>query len=565
MRAIGFFSGASERMAPTGKIACLTIRLMVLAVFGPTDLMADRATSTSITLTWTAPGDDGNSGTASEYDIRYSTVPLSAENWDQAMKIIELPKPQPAGSVETLTVDELEPATQYYFGVKTADEVPNWSFMSNVVARQTLETTLPAPVGISPTDAGYARDNRPYLVVANVNLDEDEDVYYYFEISLNSDFSTRAVYSDGIPAGTKYTLWQVDKTLANGVTYYWRVRVQAGSNIGAWSPIYSFAVDQARANRSPSVPEAQYPPYGDTMKVEPPSFAWSNAVDQDDDQLFYELEVYDLSGTALLEKAVGIGQDPGPSSSFTSRYQFSDGNWYRWRIRAFDGTDFSSWSGISYFVHVEYDLPDPITDLMAETGEQLGELVLTWTVPEGAEDYQIFYSRDTLQESHYRQATVWSDPPQPEGTGKMQTFSMYDLVPGGQYWVAMVVLDGAGYASHVSNITSGVSGYDFGSDTDDEETTEPVAFQVEQNYPNPFNPTTHIQYTIPCNCPVSVQIFNILGQLTAGLVDEIQPSGIHTVVWDGTDHQGKPVASGIYVYRVATSGQADTKKMVLLK
>jgi hypothetical protein len=83
-------------------------------------------------LTWTAPGDDWKTGTASKYDIRYSTDPITEGTWDQATQCDGEPIPQPAGSGESFTVTGLGHGA-HYFAVKTADEVPNWSGLSNVV------------------------------------------------------------------------------------------------------------------------------------------------------------------------------------------------------------------------------------------------------------------------------------------------------------------------------------------------------------------------------------------------------------------------------------------------
>lgn len=86
----------------------------------------------SITLTWVAPGDDGTSGNAAQYDIRYFNAPITSEAvWNTAMQVAGEPVPQPAGSTENFVVAGLSSGTTYYFAIKTADEVPNWSGLSN--------------------------------------------------------------------------------------------------------------------------------------------------------------------------------------------------------------------------------------------------------------------------------------------------------------------------------------------------------------------------------------------------------------------------------------------------
>ncbi|MFH2048878.1 MAG: fibronectin type III domain-containing protein [bacterium] len=111
------------------------------------DLIALVSTSSSISISWTAPGDDGSSGTASEYDIRYSTSPITELNWDLATQVTGENAPQAAGSDETFTIEGLALNTAYYIAIKTADEVPNWSGLSNILSASTTgDTTPPAAI-----------------------------------------------------------------------------------------------------------------------------------------------------------------------------------------------------------------------------------------------------------------------------------------------------------------------------------------------------------------------------------------------------------------------------------
>jgi len=102
-----------------------------------TDLAATSTSKTSIRLTWTAPGDNGKMGTASQYDIRYSIHPIAASNWDSATMCVDEPVPGDPGHKVTFDVSGLTSNTIYYFALKTADEVPNWSDLSNVTTRKT--------------------------------------------------------------------------------------------------------------------------------------------------------------------------------------------------------------------------------------------------------------------------------------------------------------------------------------------------------------------------------------------------------------------------------------------
>ncbi|MDX9856317.1 MAG: FlgD immunoglobulin-like domain containing protein [candidate division Zixibacteria bacterium] len=95
--------------------------------------------------------------------------------------------------------------------------------------------------------------------------------------------------------------------------------------------------------------------------------------------------------------------------------------------------------------------------------------------------------------------------------------------------------------------------------------TLPNAFSIAQNYPNPFNPTTSIGFSLPAASHVRLVVYNSLGQEISVLADESLPAGSFTVDWDGTDHSGRRVASGVYFYRFETPQFSDTRKMLLLK
>jgi hypothetical protein len=89
--------------------------------------------------------------------------------------------------------------------------------------------------------------------------------------------------------------------------------------------------------------------------------------------------------------------------------------------------------------------------------------------------------------------------------------------------------------------------------------------ELSQNYPNPFNPQTTIAFSIKDRGAVSVKVYNVAGQLVRTLVNENRAGGLYTVTWDGRDHAGSQVASGVYFYKLVTNNFSQTKKMVLLK
>ena len=95
----------------------------------------------SVTLAWRATGDDGNSGTGSSYDIRYSTSEITAANFADATQATG-PSPVAAGTMATYAVCGLSESTLYYFAIKLLDEAANASDISNTVSATTTSGTL---------------------------------------------------------------------------------------------------------------------------------------------------------------------------------------------------------------------------------------------------------------------------------------------------------------------------------------------------------------------------------------------------------------------------------------
>jgi len=95
---------------------------------------------------------------------------------------------------------------------------------------------------------------------------------------------------------------------------------------------------------------------------------------------------------------------------------------------------------------------------------------------------------------------------------------------------------------------------------------EPFRNSLAQNHPNPFNPTTTITFTVREQGPVSLEVYNVAGQLVRTLVNDARAPGlVHTIDWNGRNNAGQQVSSGVYFYKLVAKGFTKTKKMVLLK
>jgi|GEM_PF-4885105 len=93
----------------------------------------------------------------------------------------------------------------------------------------------------------------------------------------------------------------------------------------------------------------------------------------------------------------------------------------------------------------------------------------------------------------------------------------------------------------------------------------PVA-RLHDCYPNPFNPRTTVGFELAQSSAVQLTVYDVTGRLVQQLVDgEAYPAGLHKLDWGGRDLRGRPVASGVYYYRLEVDGKVQTKKMVLMR
>jgi hypothetical protein len=129
-----------------------------------------------------------------------------------------------------------------------------------------------------------------------------------------------------------------------------------------------------------------------------------------------------------------------------------------------------------------------------------------------------------------------------------------------------VVVTKSNFIPYEGTITVSIS-----ADVGEDETQENIeSFDLSQNYPNPFNPVTAIRFKVEgerskAPIPITLRVYNILGQLVRILVDEEKPPGSYDVAWDGKDSFGNEVSSGIYFFRLVADNYQETKKMTLVK
>lgn len=92
-----------------------------------------------------------------------------------------------------------------------------------------------------------------------------------------------------------------------------------------------------------------------------------------------------------------------------------------------------------------------------------------------------------------------------------------------------------------------------------------TSFRMFDNYPNPFNPTTTLSFELYNPETVSLKIYNLLGEEVAEILNTAMEPGAYSLNWTARNGDGKPLPSGIYIYRLAAGSQTASGKMILLR
>ena len=163
---------------------------------------------------------------------------------------------------------------------------------------------------------------------------------------------------------------------------------------------------------------------------------------------------------------------------------------------------------------------------------------------------RLFNAQGTLVDSlTYSSETPWPDAP--GGTGStlaLRNPNLDNALPGS--WAASSLYGTPGEKNDVF-----IVGVD---DTD--ESNVPGVFTLGQNYPNPFNQTTTIPFYVPEASRITIEIYSILGQRVAKILDDYMPPGHHTVMYKADE-----LAGGLYLYTLKTGNLLKTKQMVFVK
>ncbi len=206
-----------------------------------TDLRLRSATQSTFALVWEAPGDNGAEGQAAGYDIRHSTSTITESNWAAAEVVAGVPLPKPAGDIETFVVKGLASGADHYFAIKTYDEIPNESGLSNCASGQTISELTP-PAAVQDLFA-FAISETEFLLTWTAPGDDGEigtatryDIRYSIKPITASNFTTAGrISATPAPAPGGEPDSVIATGLSAGFNYYFALKTADDEN--NWSGI----------------------------------------------------------------------------------------------------------------------------------------------------------------------------------------------------------------------------------------------------------------------------------------------------------------------------------------
>jgi hypothetical protein len=470
---------------------------------------------TSLTLSW------NDAAGAETYQLQVATVS------DFSATLANV-----TGIVNTeYEITGLDNDRTYYWRVRATNQFGDGEW-SQVWSFSTLIGIPSAPVLLTPEHQAI---DQPVVLTFDW---EDADLAdtYRLQVSKVSNFSSTEVNVGNIQQSS----YEVT-SLEYSTTYYWRVNATNQSGTSAWSSVRSFTT----IIEEPAVPQLTAPADNADAVSTKPNLDWEDAV---------RVETYRVQVATDSEfDTVVLDVEGLETSSYSVPDELDEFTLHYWRVNATNIGGTSDWSEVWQFTTGRAFPVPPTLVSPANGGTNVTNALMLWNSVETATHYRLQVAKsDDFAEPAVDNASVTNTFY--EATN-LEQFTQY-------FWRVRAISDvGAGDWSVTWSFTTGaiVSVERF----DDQIPTE---FALGQNYPNPFNPTTRIQFALPQDATVRLEVYNMLGQRIATLIDgEYFNAGIFEAEWNARDDAGHEVSSGLYIYRISAGDYVNMKKMLFTK
>lgn len=450
-----------------------------------TDLTITEVTTNSIAVNWSAPADNGtdaSSGPVQEYDIRYGSTQITTANWASAIKCTGEPTPGLPGTTQEFNLTGLSPGARYYIGLKSADEQPNWSLLSNIVSSTTLgeiDTTLPGQItDLKTANVTHNSVNITWSAPADNGTDITSGPVIGYEIRYSSAEITNVTWQFATISTNQITPSMPGAKEEYEVTglhpetnYYFAVKARDERPNWGW-------ISNSPNATTLSEPDITPPGAITDLKAQDPTettidLTWTAS---GDDGLVGTATYYDIRySTATITDLTWpsasqcsnepVAQSAGNAELFQITGLTPDTTYY-FAIKV--GDENPLWSGLSNIASgktlAELDSISParIDDLVVTETTQT-TITLEWSAPgdDGsvgtASAYDIRYASIEINDATWADAISISDPPIPKQPGELETFIVTGLEPDTTYYFAIKVADEVPNWSPVSNSPYGIT------------------------------------------------------------------------------------------------------------
>jgi hypothetical protein len=508
----------------------------------------------SVLLHWTAPGDDGDQGTAAEYLLRYASQPITETNWDSATGVVAPQVPSAGSMDEVFSIGVPQASSLYYFALKSRDEAGNTSQVSNTA------------YGVSGIDDPNFRPAAAQDVRAiDAPADGGEAVILTWTRSRDDGDGKETVRGYRIyrsePAGSAPVLF--DSTAAGSESYH-DSSATSGQVYTYWvAAVDSVQQSMSEKNRAFSARNVGMPTgdFSSDAKVGLDDFSLFvdtygiDSTDVEFDPLFdldHNGDVY-TGDNVILENHFGEGGTPvtnpeGQNGGAQIHYRFARGEGGLWHMDL-SAAGVSNLAGYSFKV----TYPSPALSVVGAAADSAG-IVGNLLNREGGQT-PLFLAGEPAAGT-IRIANAIQRPSAmmaPEGVGFLARITLSGSSIAGVAVSDIVLMDSDRLLNYIAQA----------SEVEDVASVLPPF--LFQSYPNPFNGTTTIAFRVPQPTKVSLKLYDVQGRLIRTLVDGARPAGMHPIVWDGRSNTGHSVASGVYYYRLKTPGYEKSRKLVLVR
>jgi alpha-D-xyloside xylohydrolase len=195
--------------------------------------------------------------------------------------------------------------------------------------------------------------------------------------------------------------------------------------------------------------------------------------------------------------------------------------------------------------------PTPVELTMAELAAGEGGVIITWRTGSEYDHLGFHVARALSGDGRYERLT--------------EQLVRESHTAGTYRYVDRTVELGVTHAYRLEavDVFGGLQVFDLGSIAVGE--VAPNRLVLHQNHPNPFNPSTRISFDLPHTGQVTLHIYNVAGSLVRTLVDGTRTAGVHSTMWDGRDDRGRSLAAGVYWYRLEAGDATSTKQLIMLR